>query len=67
MQFPRQEYWSQLPFPTAGDLPSPGIEPASSDWQVYSLPLSHLGGPQIQLQDSNTIMTRAPKCFIVLG
>ena len=24
----RQEYWSGLPFPTPGDLPDPGIEPA---------------------------------------
>ena len=29
MGFPRQEYWSGLPFPTLGDLPSPGIEPES--------------------------------------
>ena len=27
--FPRQEYWSGLPFPTLGVLPDPGIEPAS--------------------------------------
>ena len=27
--FPRPEYWSGLPFPTSGDLPSPGIEPPS--------------------------------------
>ena len=27
--FPRQEYWSGLPFPFAGDLPKPGIEPTS--------------------------------------
>ena len=26
---PRQEYWSGLPFPSPGDLPHPGIEPAS--------------------------------------
>ena len=24
--FPRQEYWSGLPFPFAGDLPNPGIK-----------------------------------------
>ena len=29
MEFSRQEYWSGLPFPTPGDLPNPGIEPAS--------------------------------------
>ena len=30
MGFPRQEYWSGLPFPTPGDLPDPGIKPAFS-------------------------------------
>ena len=28
MEISRQEYWSGLPFPTPGDLPDPGIEPA---------------------------------------
>ena len=28
-EFSRQEYWSGLPFPTPGDLPDSGIEPAS--------------------------------------
>ena len=27
--FSRQEYWSRSPFPTPGDLPEPGIQPAS--------------------------------------
>jgi len=27
MGFPRQEYWSGLPFRPPGDLPDPGIEP----------------------------------------
>ena len=27
--FPRQEYWSGLPLPPPGDLPDPGIKPAS--------------------------------------
>ena len=27
--FPRQEYWSGLPFPSPGDLSDPGIEPMS--------------------------------------
>ena len=25
MEFPREEYWSELPFPTPGDLPDPGV------------------------------------------
>ena len=29
MEFPRQEYWSELTFPTPGDLPDPGTEPVS--------------------------------------
>ena len=29
MGFPRQEYWSGLPFPSPGDLPRSGIEPVS--------------------------------------
>ena len=29
MGFSRQEYWSGLPCPPPGDLPAPGIEPAS--------------------------------------
>ena len=44
MRFPRQEYWSGLPFPSSGDLSDPGKEPAYPAWQVKSLP-SHLGSP----------------------
>ena len=29
MGFPRQEYWSELPFPPPRDLPDQGIEPTS--------------------------------------
>ena len=29
IRFPRQEYWSGLPFPPPGDLPDPEIELAS--------------------------------------
>ena len=29
MGFPRQEYWTGLPFPSLGNLPDPGIEPRS--------------------------------------
>ena len=29
IEFSRQEHWSELPFPTPGDLPNAGIEPAS--------------------------------------
>ena len=29
MRFSRQGYWSELPFPLLGDVPSPGSEPGS--------------------------------------
>ena len=37
MQFPRQEYWSGLPFPSPGDLPDSGIEPGSPTFQADAL------------------------------
>jgi len=36
MGFPRQEYWSGLPFPAPGDLPDPEIEPESSHRKFIS-------------------------------
>ena len=39
MGFSRQDHWSGLPFPSPGDLPDPGIEPASPALQADSLPL----------------------------
>ena len=46
--FPRQKYWSQLPFSSpGGNLPDPGIKPMSTAWQADSKPLSHLGRPLI--------------------
>ena len=37
MGFSRQEYWSELPFPSPGDLPDPGINPGSPALQADSL------------------------------
>ena len=37
MGFSKQEYWSRLPFPALGDLPNPGIKPASPALQVDPL------------------------------
>ena len=38
MGLSRQEYWSELPFPSPGDLPNPGIGPRSPTLQVEALP-----------------------------
>ena len=46
MGFPRQEYWSGLPFLSPEDLPSPGMEPVSPvppALQEESFLLSHQG------------------------
>ena len=47
MGFSRQEYWSGLPFLSAGDLPDPGIEPRSSALQADALPSEPPGKPTI--------------------
>ena len=49
MGFSRQEYWSGLPFPSPGDLPDPGIEPASHALQTDSLPWSYQGSPAARI------------------
>ena len=36
MEFSRQEYWSELPLPTPGNLPKPGIEPASLAFPAWA-------------------------------
>ena len=46
MEFSRQKYWSELPCPSPGDLPEPGIESVSlMSWQAGSLPLATPGKP----------------------
>ena len=47
MEFSRQEYWSELPFPSPGDLPHPGIEPRSLAVQADSLPSEPTGVPRL--------------------
>ena len=38
MEFSRQEYWSELPFPSSWDLPDPGIESESPALEADCLP-----------------------------
>ena len=46
MGFSRQEYWSELPFPSPGDLLNPWIKPSFSALQVDSLPSEASGKPK---------------------
>ena len=46
MGFPRQEPWSGfLPFPSPGDIPTPGIKPTSPALAGRFLPWNHQGNP----------------------
>ena len=50
MGFPRQEHWSGLPLPSAGDLPEPGnelVSLVSLALQVDSLPVEPSGKPVV--------------------
>ena len=50
MEFPRQDYWSGLPFPPPEYLPNPGIKPVSSVLQADSLPTE----PSVKFQHYTT-------------
>ena len=45
MGFSRQEYWSELPFPSPGDLPDPEIEPMSPALEADALTSEPPGKP----------------------
>ena len=52
MGFPRQEYWSQLPFPTPGESSQPRDQTcALLHWQVGSLLLRHVLISYIPIQN----------------
>ena len=55
MGFPRQEFWSGLPFPPPGDLPNLGTEftsPVAPALQGNSLPDEPSGKPNIYTIDT---------------
>ena len=59
MGFPRQEYWSGLPFSSPGDLPNPGIEAGSPALQADSLSTELRGKRSVEcvLKDSLALGT----------
>ena len=63
MGFPRQEYWSGLPFPSPGDLPNP-TEPTSPALQADSWLLSHQRSSQIIHSSilSTSLSELSPSC-----
>ena len=46
MGLSRQGYWNELPFPSLGDLPNPGIELGSPTLRAESLPTEPPGKPK---------------------
>ena len=49
MGFPRQEYWSELPFPPLRNFPNPGMELVSPALAENSLPVSYQGRARPQI------------------
>ena len=54
MEFPRQEYWSGLPFPFPGDLPEPGIKSKCPGWAGRLFTTEPLGKPICNQQKKTT-------------
>jgi len=54
MGFPRQEYWSGLPFPSPGDLPNPAIEPTSPALAGRFFITEPPGKPNLHLREKET-------------
>ena len=48
MKYSTQDYWSELPFPSSGDLPNPGIDPESPALKDDSFPSEPPGSPAMQ-------------------
>ena len=62
VEFSREEYWSELPFLSPGDLPNPEIKPASPILQADSLPTEGHGKPKI-LPDTTKYLQNAYVSF----
>ena len=62
--FSRQEYWSGLPFPSPGDPPDPGIEPASPALAGGFFTTEHQGSPVIY--GVGRLIADAPVCVFPL-
>ena len=55
VEFPRQEYWKGLPFPSPGDLPHPGVVPGSPALPAETSP-SEPSGKDIEDKENKQIL-----------
>ena len=70
MGCPRQEYWSGLPFPTRGNLPTQRLNLSLLHWQAYSLLLNYQGSPAsscVSPFPSNGNMFTSKSFYFLLG
>ena len=68
MGFPRQEYWSGLPFPSPGDLPNPGIKLGPPKLTSGFCTTEYLGSPAKKNRDSLIYcMGKVRKLQVFLG
>ena len=61
MGFSRQEYWSGLPFASPGDLPDPGIEPGSPEFQADALTSEPPGKPSAYSLNNTEAQVHLPR------
>ena len=60
MEFSRQEYWSGLPFPSAGDLPEPGIKSGSPALQADTLPSEPPDKLKSNIRSIQSVLVKIP-------
>ena len=67
MGFSRQAYWSGLPFPSAGTLPNPGIEPGSPALSGEFFTTEALGEPRTLNENKPKLQAQpqVPPCLCV--
>ena len=65
MGFPRQEYWSGLPFPPPGDLPHPGTESTSPALAGRFFTTEPPGKPQKSMEEAKAAI--GFRCLILPG
>ena len=63
MAFP--EYWSELPFPSLGDLPNPGFEPMSPILAGGFFTTEPPGKPHAVISQGNLILPKGKEYFYV--
>ena len=62
IEFPREKYWSGLPFSPPEDLPDPGVEPRSPALKVDATLSESPGKPNYLKGDGREVQKRGDIC-----